>query len=55
MRTAPLPPIAALRETSKIFAALIVAFIFKEDLGKYRIFATGIVSIGILILNGNIP
>ncbi|MFC1883521.1 EamA family transporter [Thermodesulfobacteriota bacterium] len=53
MKTAPLAPIAALRETSIIFAAVIGVFMLKEGYAKYRILAACIVVIGIAILANN--
>jgi len=50
MKISPLAPVAALRETSIIFAAIIGAIVFKEGYGKYRISAACIVALGIAIL-----
>ena len=50
MKTAPLALIAALRETSIIFASIIGAVMFKEGYAKHRISAACIVVIGIAIL-----
>ncbi len=47
----PLGPIAALRETSIIFGALIGALVFHERFGRPRILATIVVACGILVLN----
>jgi drug/metabolite transporter (DMT)-like permease len=46
-----LAPIAALRETSVIFGAIIGALAFREPFGRVRITATVIVVAGILLLN----
>jgi drug/metabolite transporter (DMT)-like permease len=46
-----LAPIAALRETSVIFGAIIGALVFREPFGRTRITATVIVVGGILLLN----
>jgi drug/metabolite transporter (DMT)-like permease len=46
-----LAPIAALRETSVIFGALIGAMVFHEPFGRWRIAATVIVVLGVLLLN----
>ena len=46
-----LAPIAALRETSVIFGAIIGTVIFKEHFGRARIAATVLVVGGILLLN----
>jgi drug/metabolite transporter (DMT)-like permease len=46
-----LAPIAALRETSVIFGAIIGTLIFREPFGRIRIAATVIVVCGILLLN----
>jgi drug/metabolite transporter (DMT)-like permease len=46
-----LAPIAALRETSVIFGAIIGTVAFREPFGRMRIAATVVVSIGILLLN----
>jgi drug/metabolite transporter (DMT)-like permease len=47
----PLAPIAALRETSVIFGAIIGTLAFREPFGRTRIVATVIVVAGILLLN----
>jgi drug/metabolite transporter (DMT)-like permease len=49
----PLAPIAALRETSVIFGAIIATVAFREPFGRIRIVATVVVVIGILLLNTN--
>jgi len=46
-----LAPIAALRETSVIFGAIIGTLVFREPFGRTRIIATVIVAGGILLLN----
>jgi drug/metabolite transporter (DMT)-like permease len=46
-----LAPIAALRETSVIFGAIIGTLIFREPFGRSRIAATVLVVAGILMLN----
>ena len=46
-----LAPIAALRETSVIFGALIGTVIFHEPFGRWRIAATAVVVLGVLLLN----
>jgi drug/metabolite transporter (DMT)-like permease len=45
-----LAPIAALRETSVIFGAVIGTLVFREPFGRYRIVATVLVVGGILLL-----
>jgi drug/metabolite transporter (DMT)-like permease len=46
-----LAPIAALRETSVIFGAVIGTVVFHEAFGRWRIAATVLVVIGVLLLN----
>jgi drug/metabolite transporter (DMT)-like permease len=46
-----LAPIAALRETSVIFGAIIGAMVFREPFGRTRIAATVLVAAGIVLLN----
>jgi len=46
-----LAPIAALRETSVIFGAILGTLVFREPFGRTRIAATIVVSAGILLLN----
>ena len=46
-----LAPIAALRETSVIFGAVIGTVVFREPFGRWRIAATVLVVIGALLLN----
>jgi len=46
-----LAPIAALRETSVIFGAIIATLVFREPFGRTRIAATILVAAGIVVLN----
>jgi drug/metabolite transporter (DMT)-like permease len=46
-----LAPIAALRETSVIFGAVIGTVVFREPFGRWRIAATLLVVVGVLLLN----
>jgi len=46
-----LAPIAALRETSVIFGAIIATLVFREPFGRTRIAATILVAAGIVLLN----
>jgi drug/metabolite transporter (DMT)-like permease len=46
-----LAPIAALRETSVIFGAVIGTVVFHEPFGRWRIAATALVVVGVLLLN----
>jgi drug/metabolite transporter (DMT)-like permease len=46
-----LAPIAALRETSVIFGAVIATVVFHEPFGRWRIAATAVVVAGVLLLN----
>ena len=46
-----LAPIAALRETSVIFGAVIGTMVFREPFGRWRIAATLLVVTGVLLLN----
>jgi drug/metabolite transporter (DMT)-like permease len=46
-----LAPIAALRETSVIFGAIIGTLVFREPFGRTRITATILVAAGIVLLN----
>ena len=46
-----LAPIAALRETSVIFGAIIGTLVFREPFGRTRIAATVLVVAGIVLLN----
>ena len=50
MSLAPIAPLAALRETSVVFGALIGYFIIKEKFGARRVVATSLVLGGILVL-----
>ena len=50
MSLAPIAPLAALRESSVVFGALIGHFILKERLGVKRSVATGLVVVGIAVL-----
>jgi drug/metabolite transporter (DMT)-like permease len=47
----PLAPIAALRETSVIVGAVIGTLVFHEPFGRWRIAATVLVVLGVLLLN----
>lgn len=49
MTQAPIALVAALRETSVIFAALLGVFIFKERLGPMRVLAIALVVLGIFL------
>ena len=46
-----LAPIAALRETSVVIGAVIGAVIFHEPFGRYRVIATVVVTIGVVLTN----
>ena len=50
MSANPLGPVAALRETSVIFAALISAFVMKERFGVMGILAAITVAVGVMLL-----
>jgi drug/metabolite transporter (DMT)-like permease len=50
MTMAPIAPLAALRETSVIFAALIGAIFLKESFGKWRILAATMVTAGVVLM-----
>jgi drug/metabolite transporter (DMT)-like permease len=50
MTRAPIAAVAALRETSVIFAALIGAWLLKEPLGRQRIAGACLVALGIALL-----
>ncbi|MGL5734909.1 MAG: EamA family transporter, partial [Beijerinckiaceae bacterium] len=50
MTVAPIPMVAALRETSVMFAALIAAFVLKEGVRISRLAAAFVVVIGVGIL-----
>ncbi|HLK01582.1 MAG TPA: DMT family transporter [Streptosporangiaceae bacterium] len=47
----PLAPIAALRETSVIFGAIIATMVFREPFGRAKIGSTILVAAGIFLLN----
>jgi drug/metabolite transporter (DMT)-like permease len=44
-------PIAALRETGTILAALIGTLVLGEPFGRRRVFAAGVVALGVVVLN----
>lgn len=46
MTVAPIPAVAALRETSVIFAAAMGALLLKERMGRWRIAGAGLVALG---------
>lgn len=46
MTVAPIPAVAALRETSVIFAALLGAWLLKERMGRWRIAGAALVALG---------
>jgi drug/metabolite transporter (DMT)-like permease len=48
---APLAPVAALRETSVIFAALIGTLVLREPFGRLRLLAALLVAAGIVLLH----
>ena len=50
MKSAPLGPVSALRETSVVFAALISGLILKEGLGPRALIAAGVVAAGVVLL-----
>ena len=50
MSMAPIAPLAALRETSVVFGALIGYFVMKEAFGLKRVVATALVISGIAVL-----
>ena len=50
MTLAPLGPVAALRETSVVFAALISGLLLKEGLGWRAVAAATIVAAGVILL-----
>lgn len=52
MTRAPIPLVAALRETSVIFAALLGCWGLKESFGPWRLLGAGMVVLGILCLRG---
>lgn len=50
MTQAPIPAVAALRETSIVFATLLAALVFKERIGRQRLLATGLILAGAMLL-----
>ena len=46
-----LAPVAALRETSVIFGAIIATVVFGERFGRWRITATVLVALGVIAIN----
>jgi drug/metabolite transporter (DMT)-like permease len=50
MTRAPVALVAVLRETSVIFAAVLAALVLKENLTRRRLFATGAVLAGLILL-----
>jgi drug/metabolite transporter (DMT)-like permease len=46
-----LAPIAALRETSVVFGAVIGAVVFHERFGRYRVVATLVITTGVVLTN----
>lgn len=50
MTQAPIPTVAALRETSVIFAALLGTWFLKESLGRWRIIGASMVGVGVAII-----
>ncbi len=50
MTVAPIGPVAALRETSVIFATIIGAVLLKEKFGRWRVGAACLVAAGIVLL-----
>jgi drug/metabolite transporter (DMT)-like permease len=50
MTRAPVALVAVLRETSVIFAAILAALVLKEKLTRRRLFATGAVLAGLILL-----
>ena len=50
MTVGPIAMVAALRETSVLFAAVIGAVVFGERLGRRRIIAAAIVLFGVVLL-----
>lgn len=49
----PMAPIAALRETSIIFAAIIGVWFMQESFAKHRVFASVLVVFGVVFLSGS--
>lgn len=50
MTLGPMAPVAALRETSVIFAAIISMVMLRERFGVWRLAAAGLVTLGVLIM-----
>jgi len=50
MTVAPVALVAVLRETSVVFAAVLAALVLKEKLTRRRLFATGAVLMGLVLL-----
>jgi drug/metabolite transporter (DMT)-like permease len=50
MTRAPIAPVAALRETSIVFSALLAAFVLKEHLTPLRCVSIAVVTIGAIVL-----
>jgi drug/metabolite transporter (DMT)-like permease len=50
MTRAPIAAVAALRETSVIFAALLGAWLLKEPLGRRRVAGACLVALGVALL-----
>lgn len=50
MTVAPIPAVAALRETSVIFAALLGAWLLKERMGRWRIAGAVVVALGAITI-----
>ena len=46
MTRAPIAPVAALRETSIVFSALMAVFILKEKISPLRYVSIGVVTLG---------
>jgi drug/metabolite transporter (DMT)-like permease len=52
LTTAPMAQVAALRETSVVFAAILAALFLKEGFGAWRIAASCVVAAGIVLMRG---
>lgn len=50
MTVAPIPLVAALRETSVLFGALIAVFVLREPIGHYRILAAVLILCGLVLI-----
>ena len=50
MTQVPVAMVAALRETSVLFAALLSTYMFKEMLGRHRWFAAGFIGSGLVLI-----